>query len=236
MITGAKSAEVDDMKRLLAVLMGCAVAAGTLAGCGKSKSSSLKKGDASKLVGEWHGDKLDFGVENDTTGWIGVEQDVSDVLCLKDDGSLMMSPSTFSKDDYKFDGEKLVLEVNRKTVLNMTKVEPGSADEVAGRYKLKSGQVYDSVYNGYNKKAETNNDIKLEKGALDVYIDLGTDKSVMQIRFPLNLEIYDSSMFIESKTVLSENMLFGMVEYDLSGDKLSISNSSGDKYKFTKVD
>ncbi len=58
----------------------------------------------------------------------------------------------------------------------------------------------------------------------------------MQVRFPLNLEIYDSSMFIESKTVLSENMLFGMVEYDLSGDKLSISNSSGDKYKFTRAD
>lgn len=214
--------------------MGCAVAAGTLVSCGKSKSSSPKKADTSKLIGEWRNDDLAIGIQSDTDGWIGTDQDVSDVLTVNDDGSINMSPKVLGKDDYDFDGERLVIEADRKAVINMKKTEPGSPDEVAGVYKVTGGQIYDSIYKGYNKRAKEDNGKEIEKGTFEVYIDLGKESSSMQIRIPCSLELYDENMFIEPKVNFSEDMFFGMVEYELNGDTLKLESSNGKKQTLKK--
>ena len=97
----------------------------------------------SKIIGEWKTTEQGFDgtytfAEN---GYGSVSLDASSMFCFEGDTLVIDGSTEIGPDQYEFDGETFVLEIDGTEFITMEKIEGGSG--LDGKYEIVSGYFYD---------------------------------------------------------------------------------------------
>lgn len=97
-----------------------------------------------KIVGEWETKEQGYNgsyifAEN---GYGSVSLDASSMFCFKGDTLVIDGSTEIGPDQYEFDGETFVLEIDETEFITMERIE-GSGSSLDGKYEIVSGYFYD---------------------------------------------------------------------------------------------
>lgn len=98
----------------------------------------------SKIIGEWETKEQGYNgtytfAEN---GYGSVSLDASSMFCFKGDTLVIDGSTEIGPDQYEFDGETFVLEIEGTEFMTMERIE-GSGSGFDGKYEIVSGYFYD---------------------------------------------------------------------------------------------
>ncbi|MBO7474392.1 MAG: hypothetical protein J6U00_10430 [Ruminococcus sp.] len=215
------------MKKLITSAAVCSIALCALVSCGDK--SSKKNGD---IVGKWSMSGIEnSGIEDGglifkADGKGSVFEDTSSILHFESEG-FNIGGTVISDNYIKEDGDNLVVDIEGKEMLDMTRLE--GRDGKDGLYSLKGGMLYTSIV----EKMSANG--SFDENNLDITIDF--DGAHSEVIFN-NIFTYTtkkdkltisgfSGFLKEDSDSAAANGGSITADYKISGNTLSIIDSKG---------
>lgn len=190
------------------------------------------KNKLSKAYGNWRLEGLDkvyINIEDATTAYLVVEQDLSENICFDENKNLRFMGKIFGVNGYKFKNGKFVLEYDDVNMLTMKKTD--GSDDVFGEYEWVSGTSYDSFVKGFSERAES--------GAPDED-DIQIKMTCEENKTLLNCYIAVDGFRLDEETITMNSSLLGDgfsdIPYELDGDEIILTNEDGKTKKMIRMD
>ena len=226
------------MKRISFLLLSAVMCVFCLVSCGLGlKSSDKKKEDdiTPKLIGMWRLENQETVIEflSESKAQIGTCTDITSMLKFTSKGTVSLFGSQYGENEFEFDGTEFYASKISANDITMVKEEPSGKDDLFGRYRLKSGYLYDTIVSGYNSQADGEGVRKIEKSDIVVYIECDSSKTTLTAMLPLDIEIHGNSLFMDLSSITGDEKI-GAMECKISGDKLTLT-STDNTLKFDRV-
>ncbi|MBQ8296597.1 MAG: hypothetical protein IJX77_02300 [Ruminococcus sp.] len=219
------------MKKLLALSLTVSSLAFAMVGCGGDSKESSKNTTIDKnLVGAWYSDDFGgdmvFGDDNK----ISMSMDYSEIMYFDADQNLMMSGVACPSE---YDGKTLSVVLGEEMgmteemeILTIERIGDADEDSIDGEYKLTGGELYTELNALYTDEGTT--------GDVNIIIDGET----LEIELSLCEYKADGKKIEftgEGVEILGlENEEDAVCDYEIDGDNLTLTESSGSTMEFTK--
>ncbi len=224
------------MKKLLALSLTLAAVSCSMFGCSDSKDGGDKKAENStidqNLLGAWYCEEIGGNMLFSEDNTIAVSVDYSELMYFDADKNLVISGVGCPAE---YDGTTLAVVIGadmtggeETEMFTLKRTGEANADSLDGEYNLVSGSLYDELSALYEGGIEADSiQMAIDGESLEIIMDFSEYKADGK-----KLEFIETSAnFFEF-----ENEEEAICDYVIDGDKLTITESSGETMELTKAE